>query len=289
VSEPAGEGIDHDEIAEGPVAEDAAMRRDAARRIVLHEFPRGARAGDLIHEIFEHLDFTRAEDVGLRAEVEQRLGSYGLGADWADDLCRSVRDVVSTPLGGTAGDLRLRDLSPRQRLNEMEFVFPVADDSAALTPHALAGTLRGRWQVSAPDYPARIARLRFEPLAGFLRGFVDLVFEHGGRWYVADYKSSFLGPAPGDYRASRLVHVMAQHHFFLQYHLYAVAVDRHLRQCVPGYDYETHFGGVYYLFVRGMSPGHPRGHGVFHDRPSRALVAELSAILTPKHGAEGAT
>ena len=81
---------------------------------------------------------------------------------------------------------------------------------------------------------------------------------------------------------------MAQHHFFLQYHLYAVALDRHLRNCVPGYDYETDFGGVYYLFVRGMSPDHPRGHGVFHDRPSRALVEELSAIVTAERGAEAA-
>jgi exodeoxyribonuclease V beta subunit len=288
VSEPASEGIDHDEVADEPIAEDTAGR-EAARRIVLHEFPRGARTGDLIHEIFEHLDFARVADVGFRAEVEQRLGWYGLGAEWTDDLCRSVRDVVSTPLGGTAGDLRLSDLWPRQRLNEMEFVFPVADDSAALTAEALAATLRGRWRASAPDYPERIARLRFQPLAGFLRGFVDLVFEHGGRWYVVDYKSSFLGPAPDDYRASRLVRAMAQHHFFLQYHLYAVAVDRHLRQCVPGYDYQTHFGGVYYLFVRGMSPDHPRGYGVFHDRPSRALVAELSDMLTPKRGAEGVT
>ena len=288
VSEPASEGIDHDEIADEPLAEEAAQRLAAARRIVLDDFPRGARVGDLIHEVFEHLDFTRTDDGGFRAEVERRLRSYGLGVEWADKLCRSVRDVVSTPLGGAAGDLLLGDLSLRQRINEMEFVFPVADASRALTPQTLAATLRARWQGAAADYPERVARLRFQPLAGFLRGFVDLVFEHRGRWYVVDYKSSFLGSAPDDYRASRLIHAMAQHHFFLQYHLYAVAVHRHLRNCVPGYDYETHFGGVYYLFVRGMSPDHPRGYGVFHDRPSRALVEELSAIVTAERGAEDA-
>jgi exodeoxyribonuclease V beta subunit len=289
LSEPAREGLDRDEGGDEALAEKAPAGRTVARRIILDEFPRGARTGDLVHEIFEHLDFTRAADADVDVEIARRLESYGLGAEWADSLCRSVREVVATPLGGAAGDLRLADVFPRQRLNEMEFVFPVAEASAALTPQALAATLGARWRVPPPDYPDHLARLRFQPVAGFLRGFVDLVFEHGGRWYVVDYKSSFLGPAPDDYRGARLVPAMARHHFLLQYHLYVVAVDRHLRQCVPGYDFDTHFGGVYYLFVRGMSPDHPRGYGVFHDRPARVLVEELSAMLTPERRIEGVT
>ena len=72
---------------------------------------------------------------------------------------------------------------------------------------------------------------------------------------------------------------MTRHHYVLQYLLYSVALHRHLRLRVPGYDYEQHFGGVYYLFVRGMAPEHPVGTGVFADRPSRALVEALSALL----------
>ena len=122
-------------------------------------------------------------------------------------------------------------------------------------------------------------RRSFPPLAGFLKGFIDLAFEHGGCWYVVDYKSNFLGVHPEDYRSARLPGVMAEHHYFLQYHLYVVALHRYLIMRLPGYDYDRHFGGIFYLFLRGMSPARGRGNGVFHDRPPRRLIDDLSAIL----------
>jgi exodeoxyribonuclease V beta subunit len=67
--------------------------------------------------------------------------------------------------------------------------------------------------------------------------------------------------------------------------LYTVALHRYLGLRVPGYDYERHFGGVYYLFVRGMSTRHAPGTGVLFERPSAALVAELSAFLRGLAGA----
>jgi exodeoxyribonuclease V beta subunit len=72
---------------------------------------------------------------------------------------------------------------------------------------------------------------------------------------------------------------MAEHDYFLQYHLYVVAADRWLRRRVKGYDYEKRFGGVFYLFARGMSPAHAAGTGVFFDRPRAALVGALSEVL----------
>jgi exodeoxyribonuclease V beta subunit len=111
-----------------------------------------------------------------------------------------------------------------------------------------------------------------------LKGFIDLVFEHDGRFYVVDYKSNHLGPMPRDYGASSLVEAMLHHDYFLQYHLYVVAVHRWLSRRLRDYDYERHFGGVYYLFARGMSAEHP-GMGVFVDRPSHARTEALSRVL----------
>ena len=129
------------------------------------------------------------------------------------------------------------------------------------------------------DYADALRRLPFAPLEGFLRGFIDLVFEHGGRFYVIDYKSNYLGPSPSDYVERALVPAMMQHHYILQYHIYVVALHRYLRRRVRNYDYDVHFGGVFYLFVRGMAPEHGVGSGVFADRPSRRLVEELSAYF----------
>ena len=72
---------------------------------------------------------------------------------------------------------------------------------------------------------------------------------------------------------------MVEHDYVLQYLLYAVALDRHLARCVPDYDYGTHFGGVYYLFLRGLSAAHSPGCGVYFDRPEEAIVRGAGRLL----------
>jgi exodeoxyribonuclease V beta subunit len=130
-----------------------------------------------------------------------------------------------------------------------------------------------------PSYAERLRALGFIAPAEFVKGFIDLVFRHDGRFYLADYKSNWLGDHAADYRLAPMVGSMREHHYFLQYHLYVLALHRWLALRVPDYDYERHFGGVYYLYVRGMSPEHEPGTGVFFDRPQGALIEELAAAL----------
>jgi exodeoxyribonuclease V beta subunit len=69
---------------------------------------------------------------------------------------------------------------------------------------------------------------------------------------------------------------MAREHYMLQYHLYAAALHLHLRARLPGYDCGRHFGGVYYLFLRGIDPKRP---GVFFDRPAPERIEALAKFL----------
>jgi exodeoxyribonuclease V beta subunit len=87
-----------------------------------------------------------------------------------------------------------------------------------------------------------------------MRGFIDLVFEHGGRYYLADYKSNWLGPRRSEYGQTELARAMGREAYYLQYLVYCVALHRYLGSRVQGYSYESHFGGVRYLFLRGMQP-----------------------------------
>ena len=128
------------------------------------------------------------------------------------------------------------------------------------------------------SYAEQIARLPYRPLRGFLTGSIDLVFRVGERWFLADYKSNHLGPKRGDYGLGSMQAAMAEHHYFLQYHLYAVALERWLRwRLGDDYDPTHHFGGVYYLFLRGMGP--QDSLVVFWDRPTEAMRARLSLLL----------
>jgi exodeoxyribonuclease V beta subunit len=112
-----------------------------------------------------------------------------------------------------------------------------------------------------------------------MRGFMDLVFRTGGRYYIADYKSNHLGNRVEDYGADALERAMQAHRYPLQVLVYTVALHRYLRLRLPGYDYDRHLGGVFYLFLRGMRRETGPRTGVFFTRPPRALVERLDRTL----------
>jgi len=275
---PASQGLDYDDpgaAASEPAAEPAESR------VLLHGFPAGPGPGTMIHAVFERIDFALSDPEQLPAEVRRALHRYGLGAEHESALCGGIRQVVGTPLGGPLGGFALTELQAADRVDEMGFTLPVRHASGRLLAASdLAQVFRAHGQAPGlREYAACLDALDFSPLEGHLRGFIDLTFRHQGRFYLADYKSNRLGPYPADYGAERLADQMREHDYVLQYHLYAVALHRHLSRRLPGYDYDAHMGGAYYLFLRGMSPDDPDGSGIFYDRPPRQLIEALSACL----------
>jgi len=225
-------------------------------------FPRGAQAGICLHSILQRWNPQRGEE-DLLAQIDAALPRYGFSAQWRQDLRQWLSAVAATPLwqGGPA----LAGIPRTARLPEWEFTFPVSRlDPLALAAHLQAAGLP--WAGSE------------ETLRGYLRGFVDLLFVHGGRYYLVDYKSNDLGSLEA-YGAKGLAAAMSAGGYHLQYLLYTLAVQRFLRSRLPDYDYERHFGGVYYLFLRGMSPHHRPGWGIYATRPSAALLAELEQMM----------
>jgi len=269
----AREGRDHDQ--QSPVAE-SRRPSSAHKDIALADFPRGAKAGNFFHEVLEHLDFA-APAPRRRALLAARMRTYGYDETrWLDRLDVALEAILRAPLGD--GGPALADIPSATRHSELPFVFPVASHDLALSV-----TRRQLAACFDADYGERVARLGFTPLRGFLKGFIDLVFRHEGRWYLADYKSNHLGPHPEDYAPDALRETMAVHHYVLQSHLYLVALLRHLRHRVPGFDYDRDFGGVVYLFLRGMTEP---GAGIYVERPPLQRVLALSNLFDHMQGAQ---
>ncbi len=241
----------------------------------LARFDRGVRTGLFWHELLQHLDFQ--DPSGIAPLVLEKLASYGFGDMQADAICAQVRNLLSVPPGpelkSGAGFPRIRK---QDKLAEVEFSFPIA----SLEPDKMRAIFARHGQFA--DYSADLGRLNFRPVEGFMRGFIDLLFQFDGRFYIVDWKSNWLGNRPADYDQPNLRSSILHHFYFLQYHLYTVAADLFLSRRIRGYDYKKHFGGVFYIFLRGVDPGKP-GRGIYRDCPDASLIRDLRETLTGRH------
>jgi exodeoxyribonuclease V beta subunit len=240
-------------------------------------FPRGARAGKCLHAVFEQIDFARLSAADLERVVTKELTAHGFDRQWSRPVSDMVEAVIDTPLD--SGGMRLKSVTRDRRLDELEFYYPIA----ALSDHGLRRILMAG---GFPDViRATIGNLTFLPVQGYMRGFIDLVYEHDGRYYLADYKSNWLGANIGAYDQAALSAAMSREAYYLQYLVYCVALHRYLRSRLRDYTYDTHFGGIRYLFVRGMTPRGGPQFGVFADRPSVELINALDEYLMMSAGA----
>ena len=238
-------------------------------------FPRGTAAGSCLHGILEQADFADpAGAVNARLAAAQ-LARYGFADDWSEVALQMVAAALRVPLSGPGGDFTLTDVPAMQRVAEMEFFFPLERVTDKELGELFAR--HGGGEVPA-GFAERLGHLEFTPVRGMLRGFIDLVFHHQGRYYLLDWKSNFLGTEPADYRQEALQAAMARDYYLLQYHLYAVALHKYLGARLPGYRYEEHFGGVFYLFLRGVDPAAPQ-YGVYQARPPLERLEALRGFL----------
>ncbi|GBC62046.1 exodeoxyribonuclease V subunit beta [Desulfonema ishimotonii] len=249
----------------------AAPETDASARDIF-TFPRGGKPGTCLHEIFEHLDFTASGET-IAGVVAEKLGKYNFDAAWAPTVSEMVEKVLAAPL---TPEIALSRISAGDRISEMGFYFPLS----RVTPGRLQAIFRTHGEPDfAPDFPDRIGKLSFSPVQGFMKGFIDMVFRSGDRFYVVDWKSNFLGGTVPDYGPAALKRSMTDAFYVLQYHIYTLALHRYLGRRMPGYEYEKHFGGVFYLFLRGIDPAQGPDFGVFRDRPSPELIRGLEREL----------
>ena len=230
-------------------------------------FARGANAGTCLHAVFEHWDFH--DQAQLLDICERELRHYGLydeslnqngqaqatqpshAINQTEQLAQWLTAVVQSPLNtlsaaGSSETFTLQDIVEGGRLDEMEFYLPVAGLQASQVNRLLA-------QGNADS--AQAERFQFDALSGYLKGFIDLIFCYQGRYYVADYKSNFLGERLQDYAPAALNAAMVSHQYDLQAWIYTVALDRLLSQRLPDYSPQQHLGGVYYFYLRGMHLG----------------------------------
>jgi len=261
----------HDTPVPGPVARVA----DGP-----HAFPRGAQAGTFLHDLLEWaaregFAAVCARPDLLRDQVARRCQVRGWQR-WIDPLVQWLGRLMVTELdvGPGSPPLRLADLTAAAP--ELEFWLSVRENDTRAIDRLVSGlTLGGEPRPAIAGHSVN----------GMLKGYIDLVFEHDGRYWVADYKSNWLGPEAQAYGPAALRASVLAARYDLQYSLYLVALHRLLMARLPGYDYDRHIGGALYLYLRGIDAP---GAGVHREKPPRELIERLDRLFSPARPGEAA-
>jgi len=232
------------------------------------ELPGGTRMGSMFHQVFEQIDFGQVMDGPqdiLKLEMAQQvvasaMSDYRIESSWAPRIAAMVAKVLRQPLDLDGGPLALGRLAPSRRRHEIEFFFPLAEP----LPEEL-------------EVPG--CEVKTESCGEMvLRGFIDLVFEHEGRFYIADWKSNRLADGYGQDAMAREIEAAG---YELQYRLYTIAALRWLKRLLgDGFDPQRHFGGALYIFIRGVESGGTQG--VFHVQPQKLLPLETLQATVEK-------
>lgn len=232
---------------------------------VFDRLRRGNITGTMLHEIFEKIDFqnTQQHFYHVQSSVARYASSH---ADiYQQYITEMISHVMEARISTGQISFSLRDIPHERRLHELEFDFPVHHfDTNRFTALCNKGGIH-------------LSIVNRSDLYGMMSGFIDLFFAHEGRYYVLDWKSNFLGNLISHYTGQSLETAMADNNYHLQYVIYTLAAVKYLNQRLPGFNYDKHFGGIIYCFLRGMRSGNDSG--VFFRRLDAGLVAQLEQLM----------
>lgn len=226
-------------------------------------FPKGAQPGTCIHKIFEDINF---RDLNSNEEViRQNLSTYGIDTEWSSVVKNMLDISVGKSLLTTQEGLRLSAIPEDAQVQELEFYYQTGLIQTAELLRIIRPDEQVHWQQG-------------QAAPGFLKGFIDLTFEYQDKYYILDYKTNYLGDSYDDYEQPALKEEMLEASYDLQYHIYSIALHRFLKQKMTDYCYDKHFGGAFYLFLRGLNE--EGRQGIFFDRPEVELIEKLDEYIS---------
>jgi exodeoxyribonuclease V beta subunit len=242
-------------------------------RFIFQELGRGANVGTALHSIFERLEFSKPDtwlQTILDASkyypniIKEKNEEKNIASN-IDLIHQMVNNVMNAEINIGETQFRLCDIDDERKLPELNFLFSVDKVNRQVVN----------------DYLGEDAKLGGDTeIEGLMTGFMDLMFEHKGRYYILDWKSNHLGNDPENYNQDCMDVAMTGSNYHLQYMIYTVALRRWLEKKIAGFDFETHFGGVVYVFLRGVRES--RQTGIYIKRPEKSLIEELDEALSIK-------
>lgn len=250
--------------------------------ITIHTLPKGAKTGLLVHSIFEDIDFADTGNAEIEKLTEKHFISYGFDKKWIPAVVSMVKMVLNKPLGKE--QVRFSSIIKTDIVKEMEFLFPLKaiEKKDFLDCFKKLNSPIENGDNTYTDFKNiiynKLDELVINPVEGYVKGFIDLVFKYDNKYYITDWKTNYLGQSYEDYDQANIKNMLSEEYYFLQYYLYTLALHKYLTVKIKDYSYKDNFGGIFYIFTRGIN--NENNNGIFFDIPDIEIINRLNRSLT---------
>ena len=242
----------------------AAIQTDSYDNFVNNLLIKGENTGNLLHYILEKINYSNStywNDV-ITAAINQFAPFQK--SIYLTMLPELIAHIMQATIQVVGSSFTLASVLAEKIITELEFDFAVGGFNSD--------------NIIKINNPTMAVKVRYiGTIEGIMNGKIDLFFEHEGKYYILDWKSNYLGDSPFSYEPAALADAMNDNNYHLQYLIYTVAIKKYLSYMLPNFNYETQFGGVLYIFLRGVRNGY--GTGIYYAKPTLEQIKRVEDIF----------
>ncbi len=236
----------------------------------INNFYKGEKVGNFFHSLLEKINFKNKIDINF---INLKLNEFGYDIKWNLIIKKTLFNVLNVKLDLI--NINLIDENINILLKEFEFLMKIKSKFNLIKYLNISKKY---------DYISNIC-LNFKIddylLSGYLNGIIDLIFLYNNKYYIIDYKSNWIGHDYKFYNEYNLINEICNHRYDIQYQLYTVALHNYLKNKIYNYNYINNFGGIYYIFLRGLylNKYNYSKTGIFYIKPNFKLINYLSNLF----------
>ncbi|MGM0609301.1 MAG: hypothetical protein ACQESP_12905, partial [Candidatus Muiribacteriota bacterium] len=232
-------------------------------------FPKGIKTGHFFHEILEEIDFTSGINLDNNKIIDEKFKKFKIKSEWKNVVKENIKNILNAQLKSDNNTFNLKEISNNNKIAEKKFFVHKAkqmgkdffiDNIQSNSDNTILEKLK-----------KSNLKLSFNEFRGFISGLADLIIKYENKYYIIDWKSSYLGEKINDYSYKKIEDNIIKRNYFIQYWIYSEALHKHLKNTIKNYSYQEHFGGVFYIYTRGVNPDYPENGIYFTKLPEDFL------------------
>ncbi len=239
----------------------------------IHYFPKGENIGNFFHILLENMDFNKDINVDF---ISKKLIEFNYDNNWLNIIKNSLFNVLNVKLDFI--NISISSDKIVFLFKEFDFLLFIKKSFSFSNYNKI---------IKKYDFISKFCNdifVSFDLLNGYLNGVIDLIFLYKEKFYIVDYKSNWLGYSYSDYNKNNLLKIMSFNRYDIQYQIYSLVLHNYLKLNLLNYSYNKNFGGIYYIFIRGLflNKYNKTENGIFFVKPNNVLINKLSILICGK-------